>query len=126
MSAARSILGNKFIIQALEQNNLFFATDLKSCLAFCMCDILVQRNIEGCESCSDLCSSPTAKLFQLIVYLCFSKEGVGEAYIHGKNLYFRGFIDHIFNRFQKVSIVCLLYTSPSPRDRTRSRMPSSA
>ena len=25
-----------------------------------------------------------------------------------------------------VSTVCLLYTSPSPRDRTRSRMPSSA
>ena len=26
----------------------------------------------------------------------------------------------------KYSMVCLLYTSPSPRDRTRSRMPSSA
>ena len=25
-----------------------------------------------------------------------------------------------------VSTICLLYTSPSPRDRTRSRMPSSA
>ena len=25
-----------------------------------------------------------------------------------------------------ISFVCLLYTSPSPRDRTRSRMPSSA
>ena len=25
-----------------------------------------------------------------------------------------------------VHLVCLLYTSPSPRDRTRSRMPSSA
>ena len=25
-----------------------------------------------------------------------------------------------------VSMFCLLYTSPSPRDRTRSRMPSSA
>ena len=25
-----------------------------------------------------------------------------------------------------LSVVCLLYTSPSPRDRTRSRMPSSA
>ena len=24
------------------------------------------------------------------------------------------------------AVVCLLYTSPSPRDRTRSRMPSSA
>ena len=26
----------------------------------------------------------------------------------------------------KNTLVCLLYTSPSPRDRTRSRMPSSA
>ena len=35
-----------------------------------------------------------------------------------------------FNRLgepiTKKVIVCLLYTSPSPRDRTRSRMPSSA
>ena len=27
---------------------------------------------------------------------------------------------------ERLDIVCLLYTSPSPRDRTRSRMPSSA
>ena len=27
---------------------------------------------------------------------------------------------------EEVSLTCLLYTSPSPRDRTRSRMPSSA
>ena len=27
---------------------------------------------------------------------------------------------------QNLSLTCLLYTSPSPRDRTRSRMPSSA
>ena len=32
---------------------------------------------------------------------------------------------HLLNRGVDVS-VCLLYTSPSPRDRTRSRMPSSA
>ena len=25
-----------------------------------------------------------------------------------------------------LTVICLLYTSPSPRDRTRSRMPSSA
>ena len=30
------------------------------------------------------------------------------------------------NSTNKVTYVCLLYTSPSPRDRTRSRMPSSA
>ena len=28
--------------------------------------------------------------------------------------------------FDGLSGICLLYTSPSPRDRTRSRMPSSA
>ena len=27
---------------------------------------------------------------------------------------------------EEISFTCLLYTSPSPRDRTRSRMPSSA
>ena len=36
----------------------------------------------------------------------------------------RGFAAHR-EKFIKV-ITCLLYTSPSPRDRTRSRMPSSA
>ena len=30
------------------------------------------------------------------------------------------------NRMTADNIDCLLYTSPSPRDRTRSRMPSSA
>ena len=35
--------------------------------------------------------------------------------------------DKSFNRrFIEMVIICLLYTSPSPRDRTRSRMPSSA
>ena len=29
-------------------------------------------------------------------------------------------------RLKKIVTTCLLYTSPSPRDRTRSRMPSSA
>ena len=36
----------------------------------------------------------------------------------------------ILKRYEKAppdkGYVCLLYTSPSPRDRTRSRMPSSA
>ena len=39
------------------------------------------------------------------------------------------FIDFIENeqcQFIESLGVCLLYTSPSPRDRTRSRMPSSA
>ena len=33
---------------------------------------------------------------------------------------------HHFWDFRTERIPCLLYTSPSPRDRTRSRMPSSA
>ena len=35
-------------------------------------------------------------------------------------------LDVVFQRYEKLSIVCLLYTSPSPRDRQKSRMPSSA
>ena len=30
------------------------------------------------------------------------------------------------DKIDDIDIACLLYTSPSPRDRTRSRMPSSA
>ena len=35
-------------------------------------------------------------------------------------------LDEISNSIVEMSKICLLYTSPSPRDRTRSRMPSSA
>ena len=34
--------------------------------------------------------------------------------------------NHIFYDLEYELNLCLLYTSPSPRDRTRSRMPSSA
>ena len=36
------------------------------------------------------------------------------------------FVSEAAERFGSQCVVCLLYTSPSPRDRTRSRMPSSA
>ena len=35
-------------------------------------------------------------------------------------------INRILGKVDELAISCLLYTSPSPRDRTRSRMPSSA
>ena len=35
-------------------------------------------------------------------------------------------IQKVISRLIRMGIPCLLYTSPSPRDRTRSRMPSSA
>ena len=34
--------------------------------------------------------------------------------------------DSLIGLYRTMCTVCLLYTSPSPRDRTRSRMPSSA
>ena len=34
--------------------------------------------------------------------------------------------EYIQSAEQTIGYICLLYTSPSPRDRTRSRMPSSA
>ena len=38
----------------------------------------------------------------------------------------QGIAPHITVTVDQSGITCLLYTSPSPRDRTRSRMPSSA
>ena len=46
--------------------------------------------------------------------------------------FYKGISEHILNGgiyfmpYRMGNISCLLYTSPSPRDRTRSRMPSSA
>ena len=48
----------------------------------------------------------------------FNKNKI-DGYIIPKN-------DEFFNEYVSPSKDCLLYTSPSPRDRTRSRMPSSA
>ena len=37
-----------------------------------------------------------------------------------------GFLDHMLEQLSRHSLICLLYTSPSPRDGLLSRMPSSA
>ena len=41
-------------------------------------------------------------------------------------LFVKLLVDHLKAGKPKRVFICLLYTSPSPRDRTRSRMPSSA
>eukprot|EP00656_Telonema_subtile_P014217 TRINITY_DN17251_c0_g1_i3.p1 TRINITY_DN17251_c0_g1~~TRINITY_DN17251_c0_g1_i3.p1 ORF type:complete len:118 (+),score=30.18 TRINITY_DN17251_c0_g1_i3:275-628(+) len=46
--------------------------------------------------------------------------------MHTPPAWFSGVVEAIKQGKLKVSYPCLLYTSPSPRDRTRSRMPSSA
>ena len=62
----------------------------------------------------------------------FDNESLGKKQtIHSFRGTFRSLIETHANEHKasfevKESIFCLLYTSPSPRDRTRSRMPSSA
>ena len=56
------------------------------------------------------------------------KNGLYETYHENGQLQFRGI--YVAGKpdgpFESYYENCLLYTSPSPRDRTRSRMPSSA
>ena len=52
-----------------------------------------------------------------------TKEQQGE--LAGKVGSTPGYLRLVFNGYKKASF-CLLYTSPSPRDRQKSRMPSSA
>ena len=49
---------------------------------------------------------------------------VGYAIYQGQ-MVFESLADRM-NKVENLDVTCLLYTSPSPRDRTRSRMPSSA
>ena len=60
------------------------------------------------------------------VYLSSKNEKITEKFSGVKNL---NIVENSFSFsavFQEMSIACLLYTSPSPRDWTISRMPSSA
>ena len=47
-------------------------------------------------------------------------------YFKNKNKFPPKLWDEILTHLKSLEKTCLLYTSPSPRDRTRSRMPSSA
>ena len=80
-------------------------------------------------------------IYQIIEYQ-HVKPGKGKAFVKTKlkNLINGGVLDKTFRADEDVeqayidkqtyqylyNDACLLYTSPSPRDRTRSRMPSSA
>ena len=57
------------------------------------------------------------------------KKGTKEDYVFLDKLekeYVGETADRILSFLSRMTSTCLLYTSPSPRDRTRSRMPSSA
>jgi len=60
-------------------------------------------------------AKPAVKKGDTVVY---AKYGGTEIKVDGKDL--------MILRESDILAICLLYTSPSPRDRTRSRMPSSA
>ena len=56
--------------------------------------------------------------------------GMGSSFmqsrLHGGNRFFGTLVGGFIGMGLFAFYICLLYTSPSPRDRTRSRMPSSA
>ena len=60
---------------------------------------------------------PQSAIPQIAAALTLSK-----AEVHGVISFYHDFREAPAGRH----VICLLYTSPSPRDRTRSRMPSSA
>ena len=59
-----------------------------------------------------------------IAYLAFTNQAADEALSRAISQLNYDIKD--FSNFRTLHSFCLLYTSPSPRDRTRSRMPSSA
>ena len=91
--------------------------------------------------------SPKGKLFnqklakelskeRSIILICGHFEGIDQRVIEARNIEELSIGDFVLSGGETAAFVmldaiirilpCLLYTSPSPRDRTRSRMPSSA
>ena len=55
-----------------------------------------------------------------------ARQGAGAVYLNAHHPDIMNFLDTKRENADEKIRICLLYTSPSPRDRTRSRMPSSA
>ena len=64
-------------------------------------------------------------LISAIVGVLSGLFGVGGGFLMTPFLIFMG-VPPAYAVANEANNICLLYTSPSPRDRTRSRMPSSA
>ena len=74
---------------------------------------ILQRPMNGGKQCTDKICKNTD------VYDCRARGKEREVFIQRRS-------DNKFLNYKLVPCACLLYTSPSPRDRSLSRMPSSA
>ena len=86
-------------------------------------------NILFDDSKNDLRSLPRSVRLQILLVLSFIWTTVFSLYVFSYTTFAFGwaglYVAHIGLIFA-VYMTCLLYTSPSPRDRQKSRMPSSA
>ena len=92
--------------------------------------------LRNCASCDKLLESLTSDLTKEIRYLSWLP--LSHSYEHtlqflemgqGAQIYYAESIDKLLVNMDEAAphfMTCLLYTSPSPRDNTTSRMPSSA
>ena len=70
-------------------------------------------------------NDPKTKIVATLGPASAAKEVLREMMLSGMDVCRLNFSHGNYEFYVKL-IACLLYTSPSPRDRTRSRMPSSA
>ena len=76
------------------------------------------EELYGTINCDTVDISYTADILPILENACLTCHNTTSAGVLGGGNNLEG--------FDNLSNYCLLYTSPSPRDRTRSRMPSSA
>ena len=86
-------------------------------------------NIMFDDSKNDLRSLPKSVRLQILIVLSFVWSTVFSLYVFSVSTFIFGWAGVILAHIGliiAVYLTCLLYTSPSPRDKRQSRMPSSA
>ena len=67
------------------------------------------------------------ELQQMLIHIAGGKhEALAELYRHTRTAVYGLALSYLKNAHDAQDLTCLLYTSPSPRDKRQSRMPSSA
>ena len=124
MSRKKIVAGNWKMNNGLQETKLLI-NELKTEVNHCECDVMIAPSFVCLQTAIDLLTNNDIEVVSQNVHQ--SNDGAYTGEVSAKMLSSIGIKTTIIGHSERREYFsCLLYTSPSPRDRQKSRMPSSA